>query len=59
MPSVYDLKPRFVALLRPVAVDAVVGDPVPWPGHRAQLTSDIESAVRGLGAHLPRMFEDE
>jgi len=51
--------PRGEIILVPVAVDAVVGDPVSWPGNRAQFTADMEAAVRGLGAHLPRVFDED
>lgn len=50
--------PRGEMILVPVVVDAVVGDAVAWPGSRAQFTSDLEAAVRGLGAHLPKAFEE-
>lgn len=51
--------PRGEIILVPVAVDAVVGDPVAWPGNRAQFTVDMEFAVRGLGAHLPKVFDED
>lgn len=50
--------PRGEIVLVPVVVDAVVGEPVAWPGNRAQFTADLEAAVRGLGADLPKAFDD-
>jgi 1-acyl-sn-glycerol-3-phosphate acyltransferase len=50
--------PRGEIVLVPVAVDAVVGTPVIWHGNRAQFTLDMEAAVRGLGVHLPKVFDD-
>lgn len=51
--------PRGEIVLVPVVVDAVVGQEVPWSGNRAQFTSDMEDAVRGLGASLPAVFDDD
>lgn len=50
--------PRGEIVLVPVVVDAVVGAPVAWRENRAQFTLDMEVAVRGLGAHLPKVFDD-
>jgi 1-acyl-sn-glycerol-3-phosphate acyltransferase len=50
--------PRGEIVLVPVVVDAVVGLPVPWSGSRAAYTANLEAAVRDLGAHLPKVFDD-
>jgi 1-acyl-sn-glycerol-3-phosphate acyltransferase len=51
--------PRGEIVLVPVVVDAVVGTELPWSGNRAQYTAEMESAVRALGASLPKVFDDD
>ncbi|MDY0872728.1 lysophospholipid acyltransferase family protein [Dongia rigui] len=51
--------PRGEIILVPVVVDAVVGTPVAWTGNRATYTQAMEDSVRSLGAHLPKVFDDD
>jgi len=51
--------PRGEIILVPVVVDAVVGMPVVWTGNRATYTQLMEESVRSLGAHLPKVFDDD
>ncbi len=51
--------PRGEIILVPVVVDVVVGMPVAWTGQRATFTQAMEDDVRALGAHLPKVFDDE
>lgn len=51
--------PRGEIVLVPVVVDAVVGSPVVWTGNRATYTQLMEDSVRSLGAHLPKVFDDD
>lgn len=51
--------PRGEIVLVPVVVDAVVGPPVVWTGNRATYTQLMEDSVRSLGAHLPKVFDDD
>jgi 1-acyl-sn-glycerol-3-phosphate acyltransferase len=51
--------PRGEIVLVPIVVDAVVGTPVAWIGNRATYTQALEDAVRALGAHLPKVFDDD
>ena len=51
--------PRGEIILVPVVVDAVVGTPVVWTGNRATYTQALEDAVRSLGAHLPKVFDED
>ena len=51
--------PRGEIVLVPVVVDAVVGQPIAWSGNRASYTQAMEDAVRMLGTHLPKVFDDD
>ncbi len=51
--------PRGEIVLVPVVVDAVVGQPIAWSGNRAGYTQAMEDAVRTLGMHLPKVFDDD
>ncbi|WP_374377394.1 lysophospholipid acyltransferase family protein [Dongia sp.] len=51
--------PRGEIVLVPVVVDAVVGSPLNWSGNRASFTLAMEEGVRALGAHLPKVFDED
>lgn len=51
--------PRGEIVLVPVVVDAVVGTPLAWSGNRATFTQAMEEGVRALGAHLPKVFDED
>jgi len=44
--------PKGEILLVPVVVDVVIGEAVPWTGHRASFTHRMEAAVATLAAEL-------